>query len=53
MKFWKLHGIGNDFIAIDGREDNIDSNGYSEFAKVVCHRKFSVGADGILVVKKF
>ena len=19
MKFWKLHGIGNDFIAIDGR----------------------------------
>ncbi len=51
MKFWKLHGIGNDFIAIDGREDNIDSNGYSEFAKVVCHRKFSVGADGILVVK--
>lgn len=51
MKFWKLHGIGNDFIAIDGREDNIDSNGYSEFAKLVCHRKFSVGADGILVVK--
>ena len=21
MKFWKLHGIGNDFIAIDGRND--------------------------------
>lgn len=51
MKFWKLHGIGNDFIAIDGREDNIDANGYSKFAKLVCHRKFSVGADGILVVK--
>lgn len=51
MKFWKLHGIGNDFIAIDGRYDNIDSNDYGEFAKLVCHRKFSVGADGILVVK--
>ena len=51
MKFWKLHGIGNDFIAIDGRDDNVDSNSYSEFAKTVCHRKFSVGADGILVVK--
>ena len=43
--------IKNVCIALDGREDNIDSNGYSEFAKVVCHRKFSVGADGILVVK--
>ena len=25
MKFWKLQGIGNDFIAIDGRFDNIDN----------------------------
>ena len=30
MKFWKLQGIGNDFIAIDGRNDNIDNNNYSE-----------------------
>ena len=22
MNFWKLHGVGNDFIAIDGRFDN-------------------------------
>lgn len=51
MKFWKLHGIGNDFIAIDGRYDNIEPNEYSELAKQVCHRKFSVGADGLLVVK--
>ena len=51
MKFWKLHGIGNDFIAIDGRFDNILSSEYTELAKKVCHRKFSVGADGLLVVK--
>ena len=51
MKFWKLQGIGNDFIAIDGRNDNIDSDNYGELAKKVCHRKFSVGADGLLVVK--
>ncbi|MDR1773743.1 MAG: diaminopimelate epimerase [Clostridioides sp.] len=51
MKFWKLHGIGNDFIAIDGRFDGIDSNEYSKLASTVCHRKFSVGADGLLVVK--
>lgn len=51
MKFWKLQGIGNDFIAIDGRFDNIDTDSYGELAKKVCHRRFSVGADGILVVK--
>ena len=51
MKFWKLHGIGNDFIAIDGRNDNIDCNDYGNLAKKVCHRRFSVGADGLLVVK--
>ncbi|GAA0231097.1 diaminopimelate epimerase [Metaclostridioides mangenotii] len=51
MKFWKLHGIGNDFIAIDGRFDGIDPADYSALAKKVCNRRFSVGADGLLVVK--
>lgn len=51
MRFWKLHGIGNDFVAIDGREDGIDPSDYGDYAKRACHRKFSVGADGLLVVK--
>lgn len=51
MKFWKLHGVGNDFIAIDGRFDKIPVSNYSDLAKRVCHRRFSVGADGLLVVK--
>ena len=50
MKFWKLQGIGNDFIAIDGRFDNIDPKDYGKLAKNICHRRFSVGADGLLVV---
>ena len=51
MKFWKLHGIGNDFVAIDGRFDNKLNFEYEEIAKKVCHRRFSIGADGLLVVK--
>lgn len=51
MKFWKLHGVGNDFIAIDGRFDEIKPSDYSNLAQKVCHRRFSVGADGLLVVK--
>lgn len=51
MKFWKLHGIGNDFIAIDGRNDGKNSSEYSSLALQVCNRRMSVGADGLLVVK--
>lgn len=51
MKFWKLQGIGNDFIAIDGRNDSVASDNYGKLAKKVCHRKFSVGADGLLIAK--
>lgn len=52
MEFWKLHGIGNDFIAMDKRFDNEDFSSYSDLAKKVCNRRFSVGADGLLIVKK-
>ena len=51
MKFWKLHGIGNDFIAIDGRTDGKSPSEYSSLALQVCNRRMSVGADGLLVVK--
>ena len=51
INFWKMHGAGNDFVAIDGRFDDINPDNYSDFAYNVCHRKFGIGADGLLVVK--
>lgn len=51
INFWKMHGAGNDFVAIDGRFDNINPEDYSNFAVEACHRKYGVGADGLLVVK--
>lgn len=51
VKFWKLHGAGNDFIAIDGRSSDVNADYYSNLAKKVCHRHFGIGADGLLVVK--
>lgn len=50
LKFWKMHGIGNDFIVIDNRDGKIKENKLSEFAKRVCERRLSVGADGLLLV---
>jgi diaminopimelate epimerase len=50
LKFWKMHGTGNDFIVVDNRDGKIRGKKLSEFAKRVCERRFSVGADGLLFV---
>ena len=51
MKFWKMHGCGNDFIIIDGRFDNKNDDSYSKDALIFCNRKLSIGGDGFIVVK--
>lgn len=50
MQFTKMHGAGNDFILI--QDENSSYEDYSYLAKQVCHRRFGVGADGLMVVKK-
>jgi len=50
MLFWKMHGLGNDYIVIDNRNEKIDSKEAPELAKRLCERHFSVGADGLLLV---
>lgn len=50
MKFEKYHGLGNDFIIF--MEEDVKDYDYAELAKKVCHRKFGIGADGMMVVGK-
>lgn len=50
LKFWKMHGIGNDFIVIDNRNGELGEDGIAEFARRLCERRFSIGADGLLLV---
>ena len=48
MNITKMHGLGNDFILMDGREKSeLD---YNALARELCERRLSVGADGILVI---
>ncbi len=44
-----MHGAGNDFVLIDNR-DGIYNN-YNALAKEVCHRRFGIGADGLMAVE--
>jgi diaminopimelate epimerase len=48
MKFWKMHGLGNDYVVIDNRDAKISDSEAAELALKLCRRRFSVGADGIL-----
>jgi diaminopimelate epimerase len=50
MKFWKMHGLGNDYVVIDNRYGKIGDVEAAELAVKLCRRRFSVGADGILFV---
>ncbi len=51
MRFWKMHGLGNDYIVIDDRNERIPQKELSKLAKRLCSRRFSVGADGLLIVR--
>jgi diaminopimelate epimerase len=50
MKFIKMHGIGNDFVLIDGRSVDLKDTDLPDLAVRLCDRHFGVGADGLLIV---
>ncbi|HIE18692.1 TPA: diaminopimelate epimerase [Candidatus Bathyarchaeota archaeon] len=50
MKFWKMHGLGNDYVVIDNRDGKLDGKDLGKIAKELCRRRFSVGADGLLLL---
>jgi len=49
LEFTKMHGAGNDFIVVDDRRGLIEHP--DEVAKELCQRNFSVGADGLILVR--
>jgi len=52
IPFMKMSGSGNDFILIDHREPILDEEEMKEFARKVCQRKVSVGADGLILIER-
>jgi diaminopimelate epimerase len=49
IEFTKMSGAGNDFIVIDNRSGIIQDG--AAFAKKVCDRHWSIGADGLLLIE--
>src|SRR5437870_3800065 len=50
MRFTKMHGLGNDFVMVDGFEEKLDEASLSERAIQLCDRHFGIGADELIVV---
>jgi len=51
FEFYKMTGGGNDFILIDNREGRIDADALRPSIARICRRRFSVGADGLIVLE--
>lgn len=47
--FTKMHGLGNDFIVIDGMTSPIDLS--SDDVSAMCDRHRGIGADGVIIVR--
>ena len=52
MDFWKMNGAGNDFILLNDFSASIPDAKLPEIARTLCERHLSIGADGLMVVRK-
>lgn len=50
LQFYKYQGAGNDFIVIDNR-DKFLNNKNENLVESLCHRRFGIGADGLILLE--
>ncbi|MBS7608210.1 diaminopimelate epimerase [Candidatus Bathyarchaeota archaeon] len=50
ISFWKMHGLGNDYIVIDNRGKALIEEELPNLAVKLCKRRIGIGADGLLLV---
>ncbi|MEM2902473.1 MAG: diaminopimelate epimerase [Candidatus Bathyarchaeia archaeon] len=50
INFWKMQALGNDYIVLKDWRQRLGD--YSALSKVLCKRRVSVGADGMIVLCK-
>lgn len=49
LSFHKYHGTGNDFVLFDNRQGMLIGDEHA-FFKALCHRRFGIGADGVILL---
>ena len=51
IPFTKMHGIGNDFVFIDGVAVSLSDEELPELARKMCDRRFGIGSDGLIFIE--
>ncbi len=51
MKFYKYNGVGNDFILFNDYDNTIPTFSQKQIQSF-CDRRFGIGADGVMILKK-
>ncbi len=50
MRFTKVHGLGNDYIYVNGLEEDLSECNLAKLAQVLSARHFGVGSDGLILI---
>ena len=50
VSFSKYHGNGNDFIIVDGINNNLKDINHDKI-QTLCDRRTGIGADGFIIIK--
>ncbi|HTX67337.1 MAG TPA: diaminopimelate epimerase, partial [Opitutaceae bacterium] len=48
MRFYKYHALGNDYLVLDPRDYPQGAPPAPKQIRLICHRNYGVGSDGIL-----
>ena len=48
MRFTKMHGLGNDYVYVNGFDEQVDDP--AAVARAVSDRHFGIGADGLILI---
>ena len=47
-----MNGAGNDFLILNNIEERLDHRLFPAIARTLCHRRLSIGADGLMVIER-